>query len=211
MSVSSIRVLVVEDNFYTRLGTVAFLRDQPGVDVVGQAKDGDGALALFDQLRPDVTVMDLRMPGMDGVRLSASLRARFAGARILVLTHYQGDDDIYQALKAGACGYLTKEASGDDLLAGIRAVHDGRRYLPPEIVERMSSRRGLPDLTRREREVLEQVADGASNREIGQTLRISERTVAFYVGSILSKLGARSRTEAVSIATHRGILKASQP
>jgi two-component system NarL family response regulator len=201
-------VLVVEDNFYTRFGTVAFLRTQAGIEVVGEAGDGHQALALFQEKQPDVTVVDLRMPRMDGVQLAAALCAQAADARILVLTNYVGDEDIFQALKAGARGYLTKESSGEELLSAIRALHGGERFLPPSIVERISQRRGQQELTRRERQVLEQLADGASNREVAEQFGIGERTVGLYVSSILSKLGARSRTEAVAIASRRGLLPA---
>jgi two-component system, NarL family, response regulator len=166
---------------------------------------------MYDDLSPDVVVVDLRMPGMNGIQLTAELCARNPEVRILVLTHYDGDEDIVRALKAGARGYLTKESSGEELVAAIRALHAGEHFLPPEIVERMSLRRGMPELTRRERQVLEQVADGASNREAATTLGISEHTVGLYVSSILSKLGARSRTEAVSIAVLRGILESKRP
>jgi two-component system NarL family response regulator len=208
---AEIRVLVVEDNFYTRHGTVTFLREQPGFVVAAEAATGERALALFETTRPDVVIVDLRMPGMDGVELTRALRERAPEARILVLTHYQGDEDIAQALKAGARGYLTKESSGEELLAAVRALHAGQAYLPPEIQERMSSRRGQPQLTRREREILEHIADGASNREAAEALGISERTAGLYVSRILSKLGARSRTEAASIAGRRGLLRSPRP
>jgi two-component system NarL family response regulator len=202
----TIRVLVVEDNFYTRFGTVAYLATEQDMEVVGEAGDGEQALALFQDKRPDVTIVDLRMPRMDGVQLTAALCAREPDARILVLTNYVGDEDIFQALKAGARGYLTKESSGQELLSAIRALHAGDRFLPPGIVERISERRGQQELTRRERQVLEQIAEGASNREAAEHLGIGERTVGLYVSSILSKLGARSRTEAVAIANRRGLL-----
>jgi two-component system, NarL family, response regulator len=203
---TAIRVLVAEDNFYTRVGTVAFLGEQPGIVVVGEATNGESALAKFEQLRPDVLVADLRMPKMNGVELTMRVCARFPDARILVLTHHQGDEDIFQALKAGARGYLTKESPGAELVAAIQAVSAGEKFLPPEIMEQIRSRHGIQQLTQREREVLELVADGASNREVADRLQISERTVGLYVSSILSKLGARSRTEATSIAVRRGLL-----
>jgi len=206
---TAIRVLVAEDNFYTRVGTVAFLGEQPGLLVVGEATDGESALALFEQLRPDVLVADLRMPRMGGVELTARICARFPDARILVLTHHQGDEDIFQALKAGARGYLTKESPGSQLATAIRTLHAGDKFLPPEIADQIRSRQGIQPLTQREREVLELVADGASNREVADRLEISERTVGLYVSSILSKLGARSRTEAASIAMRRGLLRES--
>jgi DNA-binding NarL/FixJ family response regulator len=201
-----IRVLVVEDNLYTRTGAVALLRAQPSIEVVGEAADGQSALRLFDRVRPDVTIVDLRMPGMDGAQLTRTLCARDAEARVLVLTSYQGDEDIFQALKAGARGYLTKEAPGEELLAGIRALHAGERFLPPAIVERLTNRMFAPELSRRERQVLEELAKGASNRQVAEALGLSEPTVRTYVSSVLGKLGARTRLQAVSLAMARGLL-----
>jgi DNA-binding NarL/FixJ family response regulator len=206
-----VRVLVAEDNFFTRLGTVAFLREQPEIEVVGAAPDGERALALFQELRPDVAVIDLRMPRLDGVGLAAAICARAAGARILVLTNHAGEEDILQALKAGARGYLTKQSSGEELLAAITALHAGKRFFPPEIAARMSQGQALQPLTRRERQVLERVAEGASNKEVALALGIAEGTTGLFVSSILGKLGARSRTEAVSIALRRGILPPRRP
>jgi two-component system NarL family response regulator len=207
---TDIRVLVVEDNFYTRYGTLAFLRAQPGIQVVGEAANGHQALTLFTELRPDVVVLDLRMPEMNGLLLTTVLCQRSPDVRILVLTHYQGDEDIAAALRAGARGYLTKEAPGSDLVRAVRALHAGERYLPPEIVARLTARDTAPALTRRERQVLQQIADGASNRDVSQALALSERTVGVYVSRILDKLDAQSRTEAVAIALRRGIVHLDQ-
>lgn len=201
-----VRVMVVEDNFYTRLGTVAFLRAQTDVEVVGEAADGVAALGLLNEVRPDVVVVDLRMPSMDGVALTTALRERAPRLPILVLTHYDGEEDIFAALKAGARGYLTKEAPGEELLAAVRALAAGERFLPAEIVSRMERRMTEPELTRRERQVLTLLAEGASNRETAERMGIAERTVAIYVSSILGKLDARSRTEAVVVAVRRGLL-----
>jgi two-component system NarL family response regulator len=203
----TIRVLVVEDNFYTRLGTLTFLRSQPGIEVVGEAADGAQALELFDQVQPDVVVVDLRMPDVDGVRLTAWLCQRTPRPPVLVLTHYQGDEDIAAALAAGAQGYLTKEAPGAELVTALRTLHAGERYLPTEIVQRLSTRDHQPPLTRRETQVLKEIAGGASNRDVAQALGLSERTVAVYVSRILSKLGAQSRTEAAAIGLRRGIVQ----
>jgi two-component system, NarL family, response regulator len=200
-----IRVLVVDDDFYTRLGTMVFLQAQPGMEVVGQAPDSVQALELFARLQPDITITDVRTPDM-GVRLIVSLRALKPDARILVLTHRQGDEDISQALRAGARGYVTKSAPSEELLTAIRAVHRGQKFLPTDVLATVTNRLGLPELTPREREVLAQIADGASNRDAAAALGISERTVGIHVSNILGKLGAVSRTEAVSIATRRGIL-----
>jgi DNA-binding NarL/FixJ family response regulator len=201
-----IRVLVAESNFYSRHGTVMFLREQLGMLVVGQAADGESALALFEEASPDVVIVDLRLPRLDGLQLAKEICARAPAVAVLVLTHHQGDEDIAQALKAGARGYLTKESDGEELLAAIHAVHRGQRFLPPGIAERMSCRHGQLPLTRRERQLLEQIGDGASNREAAHALGVTERTAGIYVSRILSKLGACSRTEAVSIAVRRGLL-----
>jgi DNA-binding NarL/FixJ family response regulator len=202
-----IRVLVVEDNFYTRAGTIAFLQGQPGIVVAGQAVDGRGALAVFETADPDVVVLDLRMPALDGLSVASALRGR---ARIVMLTQYVGDDDIQQALRAGVQGYLSKESTGEDLLAAIRAVAAGQRYLPPDIRDRLREHHGEIELTRREREVMASIAQGASNREVARLLNISERTVAIYVSSILAKLGAASRTEAVILAARRGLVRINE-
>jgi DNA-binding NarL/FixJ family response regulator len=207
VSAPPIRVLIAEDSFFTRFGTVAFLREQPDIEVVGAAPDGERALAMFEELHPDVMVIDLRMPRLDGIGLATALSSRSPAPAVLVLTSYSGDEDIFRALRAGARGYLTKESSGEELVDAIRTVHAGRQFLPPTIKEALSSRNGVPPLTRREMQVLEAVADGASNREVGETLRITERTAGLFVSSILSKLGARSRTEAVAIAQRRGLLR----
>jgi DNA-binding NarL/FixJ family response regulator len=210
MNEDVIRVLLVEENFYTRLGTAVFLSGQPGIVVVGMASDGESALALFATHSPDVTVLDLRLRGMNGLQVISALLEKSPDAAILVLSQYLGDHDISRALKAGARGYISKDASGNDLVAALRTLRGGARFIPTDIRRRVSSSAGLPGLTRRERQVLEQVADGASNREAAAALGISHRTVDLYVSNILDKLGAQSRTEAVSIATHRGILRPYQ-
>jgi DNA-binding NarL/FixJ family response regulator len=204
---SRIRVLVVEDNFYTRLGTVAFLGGHPAIEVVGEAADGEQGLALFAALGPDVTVVDLRMPGIDGVELIGRIRAHAPEARVLVLTHYEGDEDISRALKAGARGYLTKETPGEDLVAAIQALHAGERVLPPALAARIARRETHRPLTPREQAVLELVARGGSNKDVACKLELSERTVEVYVSSILRKLEASSRTEAAVIARRRGIVR----
>jgi DNA-binding NarL/FixJ family response regulator len=205
VSADRIRVAIADDNLYTRLGVVTYLRAQPDIEIVGEADDGPAAVALFAAQHPDVFVVDLRMPGLDGVQVTTAV-CRDPQARVLLLTHYDGDAHVTQALRAGARGYLTKEARGEELLAAIRAVARGERYLPPPILERMVSAMNQPALTARERTVLEHVARGLSNREIARAMGVAERTVGVYVSVILSKLGARSRTEAVVIATERGLL-----
>jgi DNA-binding NarL/FixJ family response regulator len=205
-----VRVLIVEDNFFTRLGAVTFLRSQPKIDLVAETGQPALALHLYTTLKPDVVVMDVRMRGLDGARVAAALFASCPDARVLALTRSQGDEDMSLALDAGARGCVTKEASGEELVAAIRTLHAGHRYFPPERLAAMPGRQAGTTLTRREQEVLCLVADGASNREISDRLRISERTVAVHVGSILRKFGARSRTEAVSLALKRVVVVAQQ-
>lgn len=207
MSEDRIRLLVAEDNFYGRLGTLVSLSAQDGITVVGEAPDGRRALALFDALAPDVTVLDLRMRLLDGLQVTAAICSRNPDAAVIIRSAYPSDEEVARTLRAGARGYLGKHGAGDELLVAIRSVHGGARHLPPDIRERLSSCAGLPTLTARERRVLEKLAEGASNRDTAAALGISQRTVALDVSSILDKLGAQSRTEAVSIATHRGILR----
>jgi DNA-binding NarL/FixJ family response regulator len=201
----TIRVLVVEDDFYSRLGTVAFLAGQHGIEVVGEAADGERALTLFERLRPDVVVLNPQVERREGPRLAAALARRSPAARVLVLTRDQGDGELARALEAGVRGYVSKTSPGEQLVAGIRAVHAGESFLPVQ-----ASARGArpPHLTPREREVLLAVADGASNREAARAMGIAERTVAVFVSSILTKLGAASRTEAVALARRLGLLQA---
>jgi two-component system NarL family response regulator len=202
--------MVVEDNFYTRLGAVAVLRRQRGIRVVGQVSNGDAAIALLPTARPDVVLVSLTLPRMDGLNLAYQLSLRTPPLGILVFIHDDGDGGASRALAAGAHGYLTKATSPVQLIVAIRTVHTRRRFLPEEIKGRRSAEPPSLQLTPRERQVLIHVAQGASNREIGCTLGIATRTVDVFVSSILSKLGARSRTEAVAIAIRLGTLTAGQ-
>jgi two-component system NarL family response regulator len=201
-----IRVLVAEDNFLTRFGTVMLLKTQADIEVVGEAADGARAVSMYRELQPDVMLLDLKMPVMHGVQVIASVLREAPAARILVLTFYDGDEDIFKAIKAGARGYLTKEVHGEQILAALRAVHAGERYMPAEIASRLADRMQQPSLTAREQDVLELMFKGRTNREIARDLELSEKTAGFYVGNILAKLGAKTRTEAVSIALQRGII-----
>jgi DNA-binding NarL/FixJ family response regulator len=202
--VNAIRVLVVEDNFYTRVGMVAYLQAQAGIAVVGQAVDGRRALELFETVAPQVVVLDQPMPGFDGLAVARALGAR---ARLVMLTQYVGDEDIHQALRAGVHGYLSEASSAEQLVAAIQSVAAGHTFLPDDIRRRLREHDGELALTRRERQVIAAIAEGGTNREVGRTLGISERTVAVYVSSILTKLGAATRTEAVAIATRRGLVR----
>jgi two-component system NarL family response regulator len=203
-----IRVLLVDDHPVVREGLAAMIERRPDMTVVAQAPDGASAVALARELRPDVTLMDLRLPGgLDGVAAIAAMRAERPDARVLVLTTYDGDDDIHRALTAGALGYALKDAPREQLMEAIRAVHAGERWLPGAVVSRLATRFSAPDLTPREREVLALVARGKSNAEVGAALAITEGTVKVHVNSILGKLGASDRTDAVVIALRRGIIR----
>jgi DNA-binding NarL/FixJ family response regulator len=203
-----IRVLLAEDHEVVRDGLAAIIDYQADMTVVGHACNGEEAVERFAELQPDITLMDLRMPGMGGAPAIEAIRKKFGDARIIVLTTYDGDENIYRALKAGARGYLLKDSGKDDLLSAIRAVHEGRSYVPPEIATRLVTRTqaGAP-LTTREIEVLQLMAEGKSNKEIGAALFISEGTVKTHVNSIHEKLSVSDRTEAVIVALKRGIIQ----
>lgn len=206
MKTESIRVLVVEDHNVVRQGLVALLKVVEGLEVVGEAADGMEAIAQFRKHRPAVTLIDLRLPRLSGVEVIQRLRAEEPQARFIVLTTYDGDEDIYRALKAGAKAYLLKGMTTEELVAAIRTVHAGHSHIPPAIAARLAERVGTEDLTQREFDVLEQIVEGKSNKEIGTTLDISEATVKTHINSLLSKLGVTDRTQAATAAIRRGIV-----
>jgi two-component system NarL family response regulator len=201
-----IRILVADDNFLVRLGLGAVLNAQSGMTVIAEAGNGRQAVELFRQHAPDIVLMDLRMPLMTGVEATKAIRSEYPGARIIVLTTYDGDEDIYRALQAGARAYLLKDVLREDLLAAIRAVHAGQRHIPPAVAARLAERLPLSDLTARELEVLKLIVKGMSNSEIGAALTISTGTVKIHVNNILSKLGVSDRTQAATTALQRGIV-----
>lgn len=205
-SSANISVLVVDDHQIVRQGLVALINSEPGLKVVAEAADGQQAVELFRQHRPDVTLMDLRLPGMGGVEATRAIRREFAAARIIVLTTYDGDEDIYRALQAGAQGYLLKGMSFDELLDAIRTVHAGARRIPAPVAERLAERMTGQELTGRELQVLELIVKGRSNREISAELAISEATVKSHINSLLGKLGVSDRTQAATSALQRGII-----
>jgi DNA-binding NarL/FixJ family response regulator len=201
-----IRLLVADDHPLVRQGVVAVVGCEADITVVGEAGSGRDAVAQFRRLRPDVTVMDLGMPGMTGVEAMKMIRSEFPRARFIALTVYEGDEDIHRALQAGASAYLLKSVVPAQLVDTIRAVHAGLRRLPPELADRLSERGPGPGLTPREVDVLRLMASGRSNAEIARELQITRGTAKWFVSSILSKLGADDRTEAVTTALERGIL-----
>jgi DNA-binding NarL/FixJ family response regulator len=202
----AIRVLVVEDHNVVRQGLVALLNLVEGIQVVGEAADGEEAVTQFRSQRPDVTLIDLRLPKLSGVEVIQQVRAESPQARFVVLTTYDGDEDIYRALKSGAKAYLLKGMSTEELITTIREVHAGRSHIPAAIAERLAERMGTEDLTPREAEVLEQIVAGKSNKEIASELAITEATVKTHINTLLSKLGVADRTQAATAAIRRGIV-----
>lgn len=200
-----IRVLIVDDHAIVQQGLAAIINEESDMSVIGQAKDGIEAIERFRQEQPDVTLMDLRMPQMGGVEAITAICAEFNTARIIVLTTYDGDEDIYQGLRSGAKGYLLKDSKPNELRTAIRTVHDGQQYIPPNVAAKLVQRMTNPELSNRELEVLQLVAQGMSNLEISAALSITESTVKSNINRILSKLGAKDRTQATIIALKRGI------
>ncbi len=206
MTLPPINVLLVDDHAVVREGLAAMIGRRPEMRVAGEAATGAQAVALALRERPDVILMDLRMPQMGGVEAITQLRAQWPTARVIVLTTYDGDEDIYRALRAGAMGYLLKDTPREELLDAIRAVHAGSRRLPPEVAEKLAGRLTSEPLTERELAVLRQIVAGQSNKEIGAALGITEGTVKVHVNSLLGKLGVADRTQAVTEALRRGIV-----
>ncbi len=202
----TIRILTVDDHQLLREGIAAVLESQEDMTIVAQASNGREAVESFRRLRPDVTLMDLRMPDMSGIEAITVIRHEFPNARIIVLTTYAGDAQAAAALKAGAAGYLLKNLVRKELIETIRAVHSGKRRIPPEIATEIAEHVADDELTDREIEVLRRVAAGKSNKLIAAELDISEGTVKTHMKSILPKLDASDRTHAVMIALKRGIL-----
>jgi len=205
-AINSIRVLVVDDHAILRSGVAAMIDRQTDMVMVAEAGDGRQAIELFRQYKPDVTLMDLVMPVMDGVEAIRAIRREFPQSRFIVLTTFDGDEDIHRAIQAGAQGYLLKGMKREELFEAIKAVHAGSRYIPTVVARSLDARRTSPGLTRRELEVLKLIMDGKSNREIAGALSTTEGTVKSYVVNILNKLDANDRTQAVTIALKRGIV-----
>lgn len=210
MQPARIRLLIVDDHPIVRKGLEATIQPEPDMEVVASAATGTAAVDLFREKRPDVTIMDLTLTKeMTGIQAIQAIRSEFPDARILVLSAYKGDEDIFRALQAGAVTYLLKEALGDDLIPIIRAVHAGGGPIPPEVGRKLADHVKQPPLTKREIEVLQLVAEGMRNKEIAAHLYISEETTQGHVKNILSKLNVHDRTEAVTVAIRRGILHIS--
>jgi DNA-binding NarL/FixJ family response regulator len=204
--VEHIRVLCVDDHPLIRKGIASILANETDMRLVAEASNGREAVALFRLHKPDVTLMDLRLPDLDGIAATKEIRLEFPAARIIALTSYDGDQEIYQALEAGARGYLLKEMVHTDVIHAIRTVHSGKRLMPAEVAERLSAYFPQIALTPREVEVLALVAKGLANKEIADQLGAASGTIKMHVQNIIGKLEAGDRTHAVTIAFQRGIL-----
>ncbi len=201
-----IKVLCVDDHPLVRKGIASILANETDMRLVAEAGGGREAVELFRIHQPDVTLMDLRMPEMDGIEATRAIRREFPEARIIALTSYDGDQDIYRALEAGVRGYLLKEMVHTEVLRAIRTVHAGKRLMPAEVAERLSEYFPQVALTPREVEVLTLVARGLANREIAERLGTASGTIKMHIQNVLGKLGAADRTHAVTLAIQRGIL-----
>lgn len=202
-----IRILVVDDHHVVRQGLVSMINKEPGLQVVADTGSGEEAVLLFRKHKPDVTLMDLRLPGISGAEAVAAIRGEYPHSRFIVLTTYDGDEDIYRALQAGAQAYLLKGMFREVLIEAVQAVHAGLRRIPPEVQARLDGRMGSHALTSREVQVLGLIAKGKSNREIATVLSIGDGTVKWFVKNVLSKLGVNDRTLAVTTALQRGIIR----
>jgi two-component system NarL family response regulator len=203
---TTIRVLIVDDHAIVRKGLATIINSDPEMTVIAQAEDGQQAIDMYREHRPDITLMDLRMPKVGGVEAISAICAELKQARIAVLTTYDGDEDIFRGLQAGAQGYLLKDAKPGELLNAIRAIHNGQKYIAPEVGAKLLQRMSHPGLSERELDVLRLMAQGMSNQGIGTALSIGESTVKSHVNRILSKLGVSDRTQAVIAAIKHGIV-----
>src|SRR5262245_59290132 len=206
---AQIRVLSVDDHPLINEGIAALIGSQADMQLMAQATSGSDAIENFRRYRPDVTLMDLRLPDMSGIDAMLAIRAEFPEARMIMLTTFEGDVEIQRALGAGARGYMLKSMPPGDLVAVIRRVHGGKRHIPSEVAARLAEHLGEEELTPRELEVLRNAANGSRNRDIGEKLLISEETVKVHIKHIMEKLQASDRTQAVAIALRRGIIQLS--
>jgi DNA-binding NarL/FixJ family response regulator len=201
-----IRIMLVEDQFFFRVALRSIVESRTDMTIAGETDNAKAAVSLYEKVRPDVTIMDLRLPGGSGLAAICEIRQLDPKARILVLSNYEGSEDVYRAMEAGALAYLTKDAEGDELVQAILSVRSGRRYLPPNLGTLLAGRMGGDELTNRELDVLRLLAQGFSNREIGYRLQIAEKTVKIHVSRVLDKLGVADRTQAAMAAVQRGIV-----
>ncbi len=206
-----IRVLLIEDHFLARMALHSVFGGHSQIVIVGEAADGEQGIELYRTLLPDVVVLDLRLPRVSGFDVIKALRKDRHTARIVVLSNYQGSEDIYRAVEAGAMAYLTKDVSGEEVINAIQSVSRGLRYMPRMALDRLAESMPLVQLTPREREVLVCITQGRSNREIAEELGIAEKTVRIHVSSMLDKMGVRDRTQATIYALQRGMVHLEGP
>ncbi|HUK25460.1 MAG TPA: response regulator transcription factor [Terriglobales bacterium] len=202
----SIRILVVDDHFMVRMGLSASLNVEPDMEVVAEAGSGEAALEAYRKQRPNLVMMDLRLPGMSGAECTAAILREFPEAAILMLSTHSGEEEVYRAMQAGARGYIVKTIVREELLRAVREVHQGRQYLDPIVASHLAERRGHRSLSGRELEVLRMVAQGMGNKEIAGVLNIAEVTVKLHVSHVLEKLDVKDRTEAATAGLQRGII-----
>ncbi len=198
--------MIVDDHPVVREGIARIISTDKRMEMVGEAGSAKEALEMYRKLRPDITLMDMRMPDMNGAQAIESIRGEFGNARVIILSSFDHEEDIYQAIQAGARGYLLKDSPRNELLSAIIRVHSGERCIPSKVADRLAERVGGNELTAREFEVLKLIVQGKSNKEIGDNLGISEGTVKSHVNNILSKLNVTDRTQAVSVALKRGLV-----
>jgi DNA-binding NarL/FixJ family response regulator len=206
VSRKTIHILIVDDHFVVREGLISIIRRESGLAVVGEAANGMEAVEAYERLLPDVTIMDLRMPVLGGVEAIAAIRKRHPQSRVLVLSNFEGDEDIYAAVEAGAMGYLLKHSSGNQIVPAIHALMAGENWIPPEVAAQLNHRERNESLSSRERDIVRLLVLGEANKEIADALDITEQTVKSHVKNILAKLQVRDRTEAVTVALRRGIV-----
>jgi two-component system NarL family response regulator len=203
---NAIRVLIVDDHLVVRMGLRSLIEGEPDMAVVAEAANGKEAIELFREHVPDVTLMDLRMPGMTGIEATLAIREQFPNAHVVVLTTYDEGENIYRALRAGARAYLLKDTPRQEFLENIRSVHRGQYCIPPAVAISLARRVPGPDLSSRELEVLKLIVQGMSNKEIASALSVTESTIKNHVNSVLSKLNVRDRTQAATTALRQGLV-----
>lgn len=199
-------MLVADDHYVVRMGVTAIINNEPDMQVVAEAANGLQAIELFLQHKPDLLLLDSRMPLKNGVQVANEIRQHFSSARILMLTAFDGDEDIHKALAAGVQGYVLKSSTGEQLVPALRAVAAGERWIPEEVSVRLAKREEFETLTPRELEVLRELAKGLANKQIADVMNISQYTIKGYLKTILTKLHVADRTEAVTVAIQRGLI-----
>jgi DNA-binding NarL/FixJ family response regulator len=200
------RILVADDHYVVRMGVIAIINNEPDLEVVAEAANGMQAIDLFKQHQPDLVLLDSRMPLKSGVQAAKEILSQSGAARILMLTAFDGDEDIHKAITAGAQGYILKSSTGEQLVPALRAVAAGKNWIPSEVAERLAKRKEFEPLTPRELEVLHELAKGLANKQIANVMNISQHTAKWYLKNILTKLHVADRTEAVTVAIQRGLI-----